>query len=532
MLDGNATTMDWQRHPGDVCILPIGSVEQHGAHMPLATDALAAEYFARLVGAELGAAVLPVQAYGNCLEHSRFRGSVSLRPETLMQVLRDIAEELERQQFRILLVMNGHGGNLSLAPAIRAFNREDRALKILLLNWWEFAEPTFAAESAALGKDVHAGELETSVMLAICPALVGTDRRDMPAQTGAALPLRQSDLNTFGTGHFNPDGPIGFPSYATAAKGDALLAAVRQHMIPFVRDRISRLRQTPDYAGRAGLCIRPLVATDIPECMRLKAVAGWNQTEFEWQFALQTNPAGCFAAVHNGRLVGTATTVTFEQRVAWIGMVLVDPALRGLGIGRRLMKACIESAAGCPSIKLDATPMGRPLYLKLGFQDEYALHRFVLPDAMPPTVAGVGAEPVTALDFAEIAAWDRQLFGADRRALLEAYWRNCPGLAFILRREGRLRAFAFARRGSFAHDLGPLVAETVADAQTVAAAALAALPGQSVIVDVPAVQGEFMAWLRQAGFTPQRQLTRMFLGGHESRGDPARQFAIAGPEFG
>src|SRR5690349_11754551 len=119
MVDGRNTTEEWQMHAGDVCILPIGSFEQHGGHLPLSTDILGAEYFARVLAEDLGAALLPALPFGTCMEHTGFRGSVSLRPETLMQVIRDVADEMERQQFRVLVLLNGHGGNFALGPVVR-----------------------------------------------------------------------------------------------------------------------------------------------------------------------------------------------------------------------------------------------------------------------------------------------------------------------------------------------------------------------------------------------------------------------------
>src|SRR5689334_8569356 len=96
MIDATSTTHDWQIHTGDVCVLPIGSIEQHSHHLPLDTDVRCGEFFARMIADDLGAALLPVLPFGTCMEHTGFRGSISLRPETLMQFVRDIADQVER----------------------------------------------------------------------------------------------------------------------------------------------------------------------------------------------------------------------------------------------------------------------------------------------------------------------------------------------------------------------------------------------------------------------------------------------------
>ena len=126
--------------------------------------------------------------------------------------------------------------------------------------------------------------------------------------------------------------------------------------------------------------LRLMTEADIPAGMRLKELAGWNQTASDWERFLCASPAGCFVAESGGRVCGTATTIIYEGRFAWIGMVLVDPEYRGRGIGTRLLGQAIEhlDAVGVPTLKLDATPQGRPIYAKLGFVSEYEVERWAL----------------------------------------------------------------------------------------------------------------------------------------------------------
>src|SRR6185369_2196058 len=117
--------------------------------------------------------------------------------------------------------------------------------------------------------------------------------------------------------------------------------------------------------------IRLLFESDIPAAMQLKEAAGWNQTEEDWRRLLTLEPNGCFAAVKDGRLVGTTTTTTYGNDLAWIGMVLVDPQERRQGIARTLMNVAMDYLNGkVASVKLDATAQGKPVYEKLGFQVE------------------------------------------------------------------------------------------------------------------------------------------------------------------
>ena len=135
--DAMATTYDWARVGSSVAVWALGSCEQHGPHLPLSLDTILADHFARVVAESLKAAQLPTLPILQCTEHSGFRGSVGLRPETAMALIRDVAESLEAQHFRRLILINGHGGNQAIPPTVRDWNSRDRLLPILLMNWYE-----------------------------------------------------------------------------------------------------------------------------------------------------------------------------------------------------------------------------------------------------------------------------------------------------------------------------------------------------------------------------------------------------------
>jgi GNAT superfamily N-acetyltransferase len=281
---------------------------------------------------------------------------------------------------------------------------------------------------------------------------------------------------------------------------------------------------------------------DIAAGMRLKALAGWNQVEDDWRFFLDHRPEGCFVAVRADRVIGTVTTTCYGRALAWISMLLVDPAHRGRGIGTRLMQAAIASLAGRPTIALDATPAGQALYERLGFREQSRLLRLATdslptPGAPPEEWALRPLGSDEALD--RVAGLDRHVFGADRVALLQALARRAPEAAWASRCDGHITGFCLGRDGARFQQLGPLAAETDEQAVVLCRAGLSAWSGKAVLLDVPAAhrnasaQGAFVDWLCGVGFAVQRPFTRMVLGEPLARSEaPARQFVICGPEYG
>src|SRR6185436_15504947 len=157
---------------------------------------------------------------------------------------------------------------------------------------------------------------------------------------------------------------------------------------------------------------------DLDSAGALSAAEGWNQTAADWRRMIELEPAGCFAARDGDRLVGTVTTTTYGRALAWIGMMIVHPDLRGQGIGAALMRHALDHlhGLGIATAKLDATPAGRPLYESLGFTAETEMERW-----QGIARAGGGTESRGSSDEARFAclALDRSAYGIDRRRLLE-----------------------------------------------------------------------------------------------------------------
>jgi GNAT superfamily N-acetyltransferase len=290
------------------------------------------------------------------------------------------------------------------------------------------------------------------------------------------------------------------------------------------------MAEFPDNLG--SILLRRMTHKDIPLGMRLKSLVGWNQLEADWEMLLDAGSEGNFVAVHNGIEVGTVTTVTYDRRFSWIGMMLVDPAFRRRGIGRSLLIAAIKSAAKYGAVRLDATPVGKRLYDSLGFRDEYRLVR------MERMAAPLVAQPVDDCDHVthcrlrDIVRYDAPIFGAARQMVLGPLFRNAPQYAYYVTRDDKLSGYCLGRSGSSFEQIGPIVAAHAGIAQALMLSALRRCAQKDVIVDVPIEHEGWMRYLIELGFAEQRPFIRMCLGELRYLGRPERQFAIAGPEVG
>lgn len=276
--------------------------------------------------------------------------------------------------------------------------------------------------------------------------------------------------------------------------------------------------------------LRTMNSGDLPFGVRLKDLAGWNQTEADWRRFLALAPDGCCVAECDGQPVGTAVACVFG-RVGWIAMVLVDPAYRRRGIGRRLVEHAIEhlERRSVRSIRLDATPLGRPVYEKLGFQSEYELARWegVAPARLPQH----GAALAEAGQLEAIARFDVQLTGTPRRLLLDHLFHQQPGAMQVAIGPEGVLGYAAWREGSLAAFIGPAMAIVPEVGQNLVDSVLGACAGRRVFVDVPCDNEPASCWAKASGFSVQRRLTRMV------RGEPVRDrpdclWASSGPENG
>lgn len=279
--------------------------------------------------------------------------------------------------------------------------------------------------------------------------------------------------------------------------------------------------------------LREMTFADIPAGLQLCRIANWNQLATDWELILTLNPHGSRVAIDQGKIVGTMTTVTYENRFGWVGMVLVDPECRGKGIGTKLLEESIKILKNIPSVKLDATPQGRPVYLKLGFVDEYGLLRLQLsPLAGKKFPYPSQVRPIGESDIEKITQYDRKAFDAERKTVLRWALKNASEYAWIVENSNGIEGYCLGRHGHNFEQIGPIVASNLATAQQLVMACLSNSEGKKYILDPFLHTPQWIEWLKEIGFVEQRPFTRMYLGENKFPGQPNLQWSILGPELG
>ncbi|WP_193475078.1 creatininase family protein [Streptomyces griseomycini] len=204
-----------------VAVLPVGSFEQHGPFLPLATDTLVACAIAREIADAYPVHLLPPVTISCSHEHAAWPGTVSLSSVTLHAVIRDIADSLRRSGVDALVLVNGHGGNYVLGNVVQESSaRGERMALFPAPEDWEAARRRAGVVTSLL-TDMHAGEIETSVLLHTRPEFLrpGYETSDSVADD-------RRHLLTLGMSAYTDSGVIGRPSRGSAEKGKELLASL------------------------------------------------------------------------------------------------------------------------------------------------------------------------------------------------------------------------------------------------------------------------------------------------------------------
>jgi len=232
-----------------VAVVPLGSLEQHGHHLPLLTDTMGCIEIARRAEQELGdkAVFLPTLWVGASDHHLGFPGTVSLHNVTYTQVISDILESLIGSGFRRIVLLNAHGGNVGPGSAalyeVEMRHRDEQNLWLVMATWYSLAAPQIAQiESLEQKAITHACELETSMILYLRPELVRLEaargaHTPFPSQfysQDSSRPSRVTVQRPFE--HKSQTGALGHPELGTAKKGDILLQVATKQVVACIQE--------------------------------------------------------------------------------------------------------------------------------------------------------------------------------------------------------------------------------------------------------------------------------------------------------
>lgn len=235
MIDGSRTAPEVSAAAPGLAIVGVGSIEQHAAHLPLDTDYIIAGCGGAEVARLLGAMALPALPYSVCLEHRGFPGVTGVRPDTLRRITWDLAESVGLWGVRYLAMLSFHGGNFILNPAAREWNLDGRWPRVLSVD--------FYAGLSDVGPNLHACEVETSIMLHLDP-----DRVHLELAADFVPTWTREDVTVLGMKRITPTGVWGYPTRATAEKGARWFA----EGVEKAAARIARLREACEKERSSG----------------------------------------------------------------------------------------------------------------------------------------------------------------------------------------------------------------------------------------------------------------------------------------
>lgn len=226
-------------------ILPVSATEQHGLHLPLATDRMIGDHICKHIDAKMHdeILILPIISVGCSEHHKDFAGSLSIQHSTMLSQMTDIAECVISYGFTNLFISNSHGGNQAIAQTfLETFGYRNPEANLAFTSWWRIAnEEIRSVQESGPGGVGHAGEFETSLMLVIAPDLVHLDqieeRANIPTYTWAEADLVVGSKVSYyrRMNEVTSNGVQGEPKLATAQKGEILTEKIVEVFVEILK---------------------------------------------------------------------------------------------------------------------------------------------------------------------------------------------------------------------------------------------------------------------------------------------------------
>jgi len=233
MIDFRSTADEVIASGTDTAILPIGSTEQHGPHLPLCTDFLIAERLCEALAEKTGYYLLPVLPISTCYEHKGKKSSVCMRPTTFYEMIKDIVLYLRDQGFKKVIIALAHGGIFIAGPVIRELNAMYDDLQVVKLDLVNFMVSPRMNEILESHDNLHACEYETSLMLYLDESLV---RKDKMAEADCVPNVPRDYLNYRSIIELSETGAWGMPSLGTKEKGEKIFNLLVEMSLSYIED--------------------------------------------------------------------------------------------------------------------------------------------------------------------------------------------------------------------------------------------------------------------------------------------------------
>lgn len=230
-----------------IAVLPVSAIEQHGPHLPFSVDTTIVEgIIGRVIERlpdDLPAVFLPTQRIGKSNEHARYPGTLTLSLDTLVRLWMEIGDCVAAAGVRKLVILNSHGGQGMVGDIVARDLRVKHDMLVVATNTYSFGTPAGMFSAAETQHGIHAGDKETSVMLALRPDLVDMARAENFRSSAQALVEQTHHLSINARAKvgwqiqdLNPAGACGDASIATADKGAQVIEHVAGHFIEMLRD--------------------------------------------------------------------------------------------------------------------------------------------------------------------------------------------------------------------------------------------------------------------------------------------------------
>ena len=230
-----------------IAVLPVAATEQHGPHLPISTDhAIIDGVIASAIPkipAALPVLFLPTASFGKSNEHSRYPGTITLSATTLISLWMDIGASVARSGVKKLVLFNSHGGQMSVMDIVTRDLREKHGLMVVAANWYTLGLPDGLFDDREVKHGIHAGDIETSVMMALVPQFVHKDKaRDFKsltetlAEENRYLSITPSGKLGWQTQDLNPMGAAGDATKASAERGRQVLDFVSSRFVELLHE--------------------------------------------------------------------------------------------------------------------------------------------------------------------------------------------------------------------------------------------------------------------------------------------------------